>query len=134
MFFIILKITFYYIKISDVNFINIVIKSHYKYKNIRIALYFFNTSVIISFKNQKLRKRIFYSVYRTIFVALSTRVQNVETESTITSILYSSRPIRLQIFCTLAISNSYRTVPSTIWRIFSEFLIFCNLFHEPLGE
>ena len=103
MFFIILKITFYYIKISDVNFINIVIKSHYKYKNIRIALYFFNTSVIISFKNQKLRKRIFYSVYRTIFVALSTRVQNVETESTITSILYSSRPIRLQIFCTFAI-------------------------------
>ena len=30
--------------------------------------------------------------------------------------------------------SCYRTVPSAIWEIFSEFLIFCNLFHEPLGE
>ena len=30
--------------------------------------------------------------------------------------------------------SRYRTVWSAIWEIFSEFLIFCNLFHEPLGE
>ena len=30
--------------------------------------------------------------------------------------------------------SCYRMVPSAIWEIFSEFLIFCNLFHEPLGE
>ena len=34
----------------------------------------------------------------------------------------------------LLINSCYRTVPSAIWEIFSEFLIFCNLFHEPLGE
>ena len=44
------------------------------------------------------------------------------------------QPIKLQIFCILTISSCYRTVPSAIWEIFSEFLIFCNLFHEPLGE
>ena len=32
------------------------------------------------------------------------------------------------------ICSCYRTVPGVIWEIFSEFLIFCNLFHEPLGE
>ena len=32
------------------------------------------------------------------------------------------------------ISSCYRMVPSAIWEIFSEFFIFCNLFHEPLGE
>ena len=32
------------------------------------------------------------------------------------------------------IGSCHRTVPSTIWEIFSEFLIFCNLFQEPLGE
>ena len=25
-------------------------------------------------------------------------------------------------------------MPSAIWEIFSEFLIFCDLFHEPLGQ
>ena len=30
--------------------------------------------------------------------------------------------------------SCYRTMPSAVWEIFSEFLIFCNLFHEPLGE
>ena len=30
--------------------------------------------------------------------------------------------------------SCYRTVTSAIWEIFSEFLIFCNLFYEPLGE
>ena len=34
----------------------------------------------------------------------------------------------------IMISSCYRTVPSAIWEIFSEFLVFCNLFHEPLGE
>ena len=34
----------------------------------------------------------------------------------------------------LVISSCYRTVPSAIWEIFSEFLIFYNLFHEPLGK
>ena len=34
----------------------------------------------------------------------------------------------------IIISSCYRTVPSAIWEIFSDFLIFCNLFHEPLGE
>ena len=29
----------------------------------------------------------------------------------------------------LLICSFYRTVPSAIWEIFSEFLIFCNLFH-----
>ena len=33
-----------------------------------------------------------------------------------------------------SISSCYRTVPSAVWEILSEFLIFCNLFHEPLGE
>ena len=33
-----------------------------------------------------------------------------------------------------ALSSCYRTVPSAMWEIFSKFLIFCNLFHEPLGE
>ena len=32
------------------------------------------------------------------------------------------------------IRNCYPTVASSIWEIFSEFLIFCNLLHEPLGE
>ena len=32
------------------------------------------------------------------------------------------------------IRSCYRMVPSAIWETFSEFLIFCNLFHEPLGE
>ena len=32
------------------------------------------------------------------------------------------------------ICSCYRTVPSAIWEIFSEFLIFCNLFFELLGE
>ena len=32
------------------------------------------------------------------------------------------------------ICSCYRTVPSAIWEIFSEFLIFCNFFHKPLGE
>ena len=34
----------------------------------------------------------------------------------------------------IMISSCYRTVPSAIWEIFSKFLVFCNLFHEPLGE
>ena len=32
------------------------------------------------------------------------------------------------------ICSCYRTVPSAIWEIFPEFLIFCNLFYEPLGQ
>ena len=32
------------------------------------------------------------------------------------------------------ISSCYRVAPSAIWEIFSEFLIFCNLFHKPSGE
>ena len=32
------------------------------------------------------------------------------------------------------IRSCYCTVPSAIWETFSEFIIFCNLFHEPLGE
>ena len=38
------------------------------------------------------------------------------------------------ILLLLIISSCYRTVPSALWEIFSEFLIFCNLFQEPLGE
>ena len=34
----------------------------------------------------------------------------------------------------ITLCRCYRTVPSAIWEIFSEFFIFCNLFHEPLGE
>ena len=34
----------------------------------------------------------------------------------------------------LYITSCYRTLPSAIWEIFSYFLIFCNLFHGPLGE
>ena len=30
--------------------------------------------------------------------------------------------------------SCYRTVPSAIWKVFSEFLIFSNLFHELLGK
>ena len=30
--------------------------------------------------------------------------------------------------------SCYHTVPSAIWEIFFAFLIFCNLFHELLGE
>ena len=37
-------------------------------------------------------------------------------------------------FILVMISSCYRTVPSAIWEIFSKFIIFCNLFHEPLGE
>ena len=37
-------------------------------------------------------------------------------------------------FFVLTISTSYHTPPSTIWSIFSKFLIFCDLFHDPLGE
>ena len=43
-----------------------------------------------------------------------------------------SDELRFSDICT--ISSCYRTVPSAIWEIFSEFLIFWNLFHEPLGE
>ena len=32
------------------------------------------------------------------------------------------------------IYSCYRMVASAIWEIFSEFLMFYNLFHEPLGE
>ena len=41
--------------------------------------------------------------------------------------------IGIIIYCYL-ICSCYRTVPSEIWEIFSELLIFCNLFQEPLGE
>ena len=34
----------------------------------------------------------------------------------------------------LTIRSCYLTVPSAVWEIFSGFLIFCNFFHEPLGE
>ena len=34
----------------------------------------------------------------------------------------------------IIISISYQTIPSTIWPIFTKFLIFSNLFHEPSGE
>ena len=41
----------------------------------------------------------------------------------------------LHIICiTVTLSSCYRTVPSAIWEIISEFLIFCDLFHEPLSE
>ena len=30
--------------------------------------------------------------------------------------------------------SCYRMVPSAIWEIFSEFVIFFNLFQEPLGK
>ena len=30
--------------------------------------------------------------------------------------------------------STYHMVPSVVWQIFYEFLIFCDLFHEPLGE
>ena len=30
--------------------------------------------------------------------------------------------------------SCYRTVLGAIWEIFSEFFMFCNLFHKPLGE
>ena len=33
-----------------------------------------------------------------------------------------------------SLSSCYRTVSSAVWEIFSEFFIFCNLFHEYLGE
>ena len=42
--------------------------------------------------------------------------------------------VLVNIFGGNILSSCYRTVPSAIWEIFSEFLIFCNLFHEPLGE
>ena len=32
------------------------------------------------------------------------------------------------------IACCYRTVSNVIWEIFSEFFIFCKLFHEPLGD
>ena len=32
----------------------------------------------------------------------------------------------------LEICSCYCTVPTAVWEIFFEFLIFCNLFHEPL--
>ena len=37
-------------------------------------------------------------------------------------------------FKNIIISSCYRTAPSAIWEIFSEFLIFCNLLHKPLGK
>ena len=36
--------------------------------------------------------------------------------------------------CYYVICSCYRTLPSAIWEIFCEFLIFCDLYHEPLGE
>ena len=37
-------------------------------------------------------------------------------------------------FYALTISSCSHTMPSAIWEIFSEFLTFCNIFKEPLGE
>ena len=36
----------------------------------------------------------------------------------------------IYIYISVYICSSYRTLPSAIWEIFSEFLIFCNLFEE----
>ena len=44
------------------------------------------------------------------------------------------QPIKLQIFWILTVSSCYLTAPSAIWDIFSDFLIFRNFFHEPLGK
>ena len=38
------------------------------------------------------------------------------------------------LFANQKICSCYHTVPGAICGIFSEFLIFCNLFYEPLGE
>ena len=48
--------------------------------------------------------------------------------------------IKTRVHCSLCTVHSkffrscYHTVPSAIWEIFSEFVIFCNLFHKTLGE
>ena len=39
-----------------------------------------------------------------------------------------------KILWNFPLSSSYHMVLSAIWEIFSEFLIFCNFFPEPLGE
>ena len=32
------------------------------------------------------------------------------------------------------VGTSYSAVPSWIWRIFYKFLVYCDLFSEPVGE
>ena len=55
------------------------------------------------------------------------RVQILRNRVQVRPTLYSSQPIRLHIFSMLAICTCYRTVPSAIWEIFSQVLIFCRL-------
>ena len=39
----------------------------------------------------------------------------------------------VQVRSKSVVCTSYCTVPSALWRIFPEFLIYFNVFHEPLG-
>ena len=63
---------------------------------------------------------------------LNLKPKLITLEILIADVLYVVRLIytlNLYVVC-----SCYRTVPSAIWEIFSEFLIVCNLFHEPLAE
>ena len=46
------------------------------------------------------------------------------------SIIWSKIFYILSIAFTKTILSFYRMVPSTIWEIFSQFLVFCKLFHK----
>ena len=59
------------------------------------------------------RNRKLFLVY---FVCYSDTEYNIETESLIRSLLYSSRTIRLQIFCMLEITLKYIT-RDLIWKL-----------------
>ena len=53
---------------------------------------------------------------------------NIETESTIRTILHSSRPIRLRIFCTLAINVHKMTRINSYLLKFLNFLNYVLMF------
>ena len=49
-------------------------------------------------------------------------------------LLYLLQLLLSQMLSLVDLISSYRTLPRAIWEIFSELLIFCNLFHELLDD
>ena len=70
---------------------------------------------------------LFSSITEIEYCFVFVKEYNIETKSTIQPILYTSWPIKWEIFCRLAINIRYCLILSTMWPIFSELLIFCQL-------
>ena len=98
--------------------------------SIRIVIVIYSISVSKGFK-RGMNNIIYHNKYRSRYNNESIIILSIVT--LIVMVLIMAILI-LSIIISVIISSCYLTVLSAIWEIFSEFLIFCNLFHEPLGE